>query len=101
MINTKKSLSRRSVLRGAGVALALPLLDAMIPASTALADTAAAPSKLRRLGYVYIPMGFSPAEWTPGDDKLDMLPSDFQLCLPERRDGETDGKLRLLSGDDS
>jgi hypothetical protein len=75
MINTKKSLSRRSVLRGAGVALALPLLDAMIPASTALADTAAAPSKLRRLGYVYIPMGFSPAEWTPGDDKLDMLPS--------------------------
>lgn len=75
MINTKKSLSRRSLLRGTGVAFALPLLDAMIPASTALADTAAAPSKLRRLGYVYIPMGFSPKEWTPGDENLDTLPS--------------------------
>ncbi len=75
MINTKKSLSRRSLLRGTGVAFALPLLDAMIPASTALANTAAAPSKLRRLGYVYIPMGFSPEEWTPDDGKLDTLPS--------------------------
>lgn len=75
MINTKKSISRRTVLRGAGVAFTLPLLDAMIPASTALAKTAAAPSKLRRLGYVYMPMGFNPAEWTPQDDKLDVLPS--------------------------
>lgn len=75
MINTKKSISRRAVLRGTGVAFAMPLLDAMIPASTALAETAAAPSKLRRLGYVYIPMGFSPKDWTPGDEKLDTLPS--------------------------
>ncbi len=45
---TRKHLSRRTVLRGAGVALALPLLDAMIPAATALANTAAAPKP--RLG---------------------------------------------------
>ena len=42
MFLTKKHLSRRTVLKGAGVALSLPLLDAMIPASTAFANTAAA-----------------------------------------------------------
>ena len=43
MFLTKKHLSRRTVLKGAGAAIALPLLDAMIPAGTALANTAAAP----------------------------------------------------------
>jgi hypothetical protein len=55
MYLTKKHLSRRTVLQGAGVSLALPLLDAMIPAATALAQTAAAP-KLRA-GFFYIPHG--------------------------------------------
>jgi hypothetical protein len=55
MFLTKKHLSRRTVLRGAGVSLALPLLDAMIPAGTALAQTAAAP-KLRA-GFFYLPHG--------------------------------------------
>lgn len=55
MFLTKKHLSRRTLLRGTGVALALPLLDAMIPAATALAQTAAAP-KLRT-GFFYIPHG--------------------------------------------
>ena len=55
MYLTKKHLSRRTVLKGAGVSLALPLLDAMIPAATALAQTAAAP-KLR-VGFFYIPHG--------------------------------------------
>ncbi|HEX7237449.1 MAG TPA: DUF1552 domain-containing protein [Gammaproteobacteria bacterium] len=55
MFLTKKHLSRRTVLKGAGVTLALPLLDAMIPAATALAQTAAAP-KLR-VGFFYIPHG--------------------------------------------
>ncbi len=55
MFLTRKHLSRRHVIRGAGVALALPLLDAMIPAATALAKTAAAP-KLRT-GFFYIPHG--------------------------------------------
>jgi hypothetical protein len=55
MFLTKKHLSRRTVLKGAGVSLALPLLDAMIPAATALAQTAASP-KLR-VGFFYIPHG--------------------------------------------
>ena len=63
MIVTKKALPRRTFLRGTGVALALPLLDAMIPSFTAEAATAAAP--VRRLGFVYIPMGSNIAQWTP------------------------------------
>ena len=55
MYVSKKHLSRRTVLRGLGVAVGLPLLDAMIPAATALAQTAAAP-KLRA-GFFYIPHG--------------------------------------------
>jgi hypothetical protein len=55
MFVMKRHLSRRTVLRGAGVSLALPLLDAMIPAATALAQSAAAP-KLR-VGFFYIPHG--------------------------------------------
>ncbi len=63
MIITKKALPRRTFLRGAGATLALPLLDAMIPSMTALAATPAAP--VRRLGYVYVPMGCTISEWTP------------------------------------
>ena len=63
MIITKKALPRRTFLRGAGATLALPLLDAMIPSMTALAATPAAP--VRRLGYVYVPMGSTISEWTP------------------------------------
>ncbi len=59
----KKHLSRRTVLKGAGATIALPLLDAMIPAGTALAQTAAAPSP--RLGFVYFPHGALQEEWTP------------------------------------
>jgi len=71
---TKRALPRRTFLRGAGAALALPLLDAMIPSMTALADTAASPARLRRLGFVYMPMGCDVSRWTPpGEDKLDEL----------------------------
>jgi hypothetical protein len=59
----RKHLSRRTVLKGAGATIALPLLDAMIPAGTALAQTAAAPSP--RLGFVYFPHGALQDEWTP------------------------------------
>ncbi len=73
-IVAKQSLSRRTFLRGAGVAVALPLLDAMIPAMTATAATPAAPQRLRRLGYVYMPMGCDHTRWTPPDsDRLDKL----------------------------
>ena len=65
MIITKKALPRRTFLKGVQAALALPLLDAMIPAATALAKTAAKP--IRRLGYVFIPMGYDHARWTPTD----------------------------------
>ena len=55
MFITKKALSRRTVLRGLGTCVALPLLDAMVPAATALAQTAAAPKM--RTGFFYIPHG--------------------------------------------
>ena len=63
MIVTKKSVSRRSVLRGAGAAIALPLLDAMAPALTAFQKTAASP--VRRLGVVYHPNGVVYESWLP------------------------------------
>ena len=63
MYLTRKHLSRRTVLKGAGVSIALPLLDAMIPARTALAQTAAAPSP--RVGFVYFPHGALQDEWEP------------------------------------
>ena len=63
MIVTRKALPRRSFLRGTGAMLALPLLDAMVPAMTALASTPADP--VRRLGFVYIPMGANQAQWSP------------------------------------
>src|SRR5688572_22560286 len=61
MFNTRKHLSRRTLLKGAGATLALPLLDAMIPASTAMAQTAARPST--RLGFVYFAHGALQDEW--------------------------------------
>src|SRR2546423_15379511 len=59
----KKAIPRRTFLKGAQAALALPLLDAMIPAATALARTPAKPAP--RLGFVFIPMGCDQARWTP------------------------------------
>jgi uncharacterized RDD family membrane protein YckC len=75
MIVTKRTLPRRTFLRGLGTALALPLLDAMVPPMTALAATPAAPGRLRRLGFVYIPMGCDIKRWTPQGtgDALDSL----------------------------
>jgi len=64
MIITKKALPRRTFLRGAGVTLALPLLDAMIPS---FSDAAAVASPVRRLGFVYIPMGCNWVQWFPKD----------------------------------
>src|SRR6187399_2970784 len=75
MIIGKKTLPRRTFLRGIGATLALPLLDAMIPSLTALADTPANPARLRRLGFVYMPMGCDVTRWTPPGDSLDELSS--------------------------
>src|SRR5215216_5122073 len=72
MIITKKALPRRTFLKTVGATMALPLLDAMIPAATALDKTAAKP--IRRLGFVFMPMGCDQSRWTPRSEKtLDEL----------------------------
>src|SRR5213596_912953 len=72
MIITKKAMPRRTFLRGMGVTMALPLLEAMVPAATPLAKTPANP--VRRLGFVFMPMGCDITRWTPpGENKLDEL----------------------------
>jgi hypothetical protein len=74
MIVTKLVLPRRTFLRGIGATIALPLLDAMIPSLTAMAKTPAAADRLRRLGFVYMPMGCDITRWTPpGGETLDEL----------------------------
>src|SRR5687767_6381415 len=60
---TKRAIPRRTMLRGMGAAVALPLLDAMVPAATALAQTAGAPR--RRFGAVFVPNGAIVEQWTP------------------------------------
>ena len=73
MMITKMSLPRRTLLRGMGAAVALPLLDAMAPALTAFAKTPAAP--VRRLGVVYVPNGMIMPSWTPpAEGALDLSP---------------------------
>ena len=65
MMIRKLSLPRRTFLRGLGATVALPLLDAMVPALTAEARTAARP--VRRLGFIYIPNGAVMQQWTPAE----------------------------------
>jgi hypothetical protein len=72
MFLTKKAIPRRTFLKGAQAALALPLLDAMIPAATTWAKTPAKP--VPRLGFVFIPMGCDHSRWIPpGQGKLGEL----------------------------
>jgi len=82
MILTKKALPRRTFLRGVGATLALPLLDAMIPAATVLAKTPAKP--VRRLGFVFMPMGCDITRWTPPGEKLDQLSPILSSLAPVR-----------------
>jgi Protein of unknown function (DUF1552) len=82
MIITKKALPRRTFLRGVGATMALPLLEAMIPAATALAKTPAKP--VRRLGFVFMPMGCDQSRWTPPGDKLDELSPILSSLAPVR-----------------
>jgi hypothetical protein len=68
MFLTKKHLSRRTFLQGTGVTLALPLLESMVPAATAIAQSAAAPKT--RLGCIYIPHGATMDKWTPSAEGM-------------------------------
>ena len=93
MFITKRHLSRRTVLRGVGVGLALPFLDCMVPALTALSQTAAAPARLRRLGVFYVPNGMSMGYWFPKTEgALAELPPTLQ-SLDARKD-----RVLLLGG---
>ena len=88
MFITKKHIARRTVLKAAGVKLALPFLEAMVPAATALAQTAAAPKM--RAGFFYIPHGaimyntsHGPAmdKWTPSGSGADFKLSPILASL--------------------
>jgi hypothetical protein len=84
MFITKKHIPRRTFLKGAGVTLALPLMDAMIPAATAMAQTAASPPP-RFMG-IFFPHGMSPGYWVPKDvGVLGELPFIMQALEPVKR----------------
>ncbi len=84
MIITKKALPRRTFLRGMGATMALPLLEAMVPAATALAKTPANP--VRRLGFVFMPMGCDITRWTPpGEHSLDELSPILSSLAPVKQ----------------
>jgi hypothetical protein len=84
MFITKKHLSRRTLLQGAGASIGLPLLDAMIPAHTALAQTAAAPRP--RLGFVYFAHGAVQRFWVPKNTGRDFEFSHILKPLEPLRD---------------
>jgi hypothetical protein len=81
-IITRKFIPRRTFLRGVGASLALPLLEAMVPAATPLAKTAAKP--VRRLGFVFMPMGCDQSRWTPPGDSLELLSPILSSLAPVR-----------------
>jgi hypothetical protein len=89
MMIFKKAIPRRTFLRGAGASLALPFLDAMIPA---MASTSAATSPLR-LGYVYLPVGRIMDVWTPKKQGKDFDMTPTLEPLAEFRD-----QMLVLSG---
>ena len=94
MIVTKKAIPRRTVLRGVGATLALPFLDGMVPALTALAKTAA--RRPARFCAVYVPNGIMMESWTPTDVGRDYELSPILKPLERFRDD-----LLVLSGLDN
>ena len=89
MIVTKKSLPRRTVLRGMGAAIALPFLDSMVPAF------AYAPEPVRRLGIVYVPMGMNMPLWTPATE------GPLELSVIQQPLAPFQDRVLVLSGLDS
>ena len=91
MMITKRALPRRTVLRGLGATVALPLLDAMVPAVTALAQTAARP--VHRFQAIYAPNGMAMPFWTPAAEGAGFELTPILAPLAPFRD-----KLLVLSG---
>jgi hypothetical protein len=91
MFITKKHVSRRTVLRGAGAAIALPLLDAMVPAATALANTPARPGL--RMGFIFFPHGAVIDRWSPAESGTDFAMSYILQPLERHR-----SHLTIISG---
>jgi len=91
MIIVKKVLPRRTVLRGLGATLALPLLDAMVPALTAQQQTAA--RAIKRLSIVYVPNGMAMEYWTPVEEGAGFTLSPVLQPLTRFRE-----RLTILSG---
>jgi hypothetical protein len=90
MIVSQKSLPRRTILRGAGTAVALPLLDAMVPALRAERVTAA---PVRRLGFVMYPLGVDQDRWRPTGEGADYQLSDALAPLAAHKN-----KFVVMSG---
>jgi hypothetical protein len=91
MYLTRKALSRRAVLQGVGAAITLPLLDAMVPAGTALAQTAAAPRP--RMGFIYFPHGAVMNRWSPAETGKDFRISPILKPLDPYR-----SQMTIVSG---
>ncbi len=91
MMISKKAISRRTVLRGLGATLALPLLDGMVPAFTAVARTAGAPTN--RFGVMYVPNGMIMQNWAPIGEGADFEFNSTMMPLAPFRN-----QLTVVSG---
>jgi len=95
MIVTKRTLPRRTLLKGLGATICLPLLDAMVPALTAEEHTAAAPEQLRRISYIYMPMGCDSSRWKLKGDDLSELSPTLSPLAPVRQHVSAISNLEL------
>src|SRR5262245_1888219 len=94
MLITKMAITRRTRLRGLGPALALPLLDSMVPALSALSRTDA--SGVRRFTVVYAAHGAAPGYWIPK-----AVGRDYELTLPLQPLAKFKDRIAVLSGLDN
>src|SRR5436309_12934734 len=96
MFLTKKQILRRTFLRGGGATVALPLLEAMLPAQTPLRQTAASPDQVRRFVGVWHPHGAAPGYWSPLQEGKDFEFSFITKPLEPFRD-----RVVLITGLDA
>src|SRR5215470_7647440 len=96
MFITKKHIPRRTFLRGVGATVALPFLEAMLPAQTPLRQTAAGPDKVRRFVGIWQPHGAAPGYWSPLQEGKDFEFSFITKPLEPFRD-----RVVLITGLDA